>query len=114
MTTVAAPTSAWQPRNLYGLIALALATGAGFLAKSSFDTEQEGAKAELALSDYALSMVTGVSAAVPLALLSIPIGILVDRFSRVRLLLLLAALWTAGTLLTAVARAAQVLIVPRN
>jgi len=113
MTTVAAPTSAWTPRNLYGLIALALATGAGFIAMGSFGTVQEGAKAELALSDYALSMVTGVSAAVPLALLSIPIGILVDRFSRVRLLILLAALWTAGTLLTAVARDAQILFVAR-
>jgi len=105
--------SAWTPRNLYGLVTLALATGAGFIAMGSFGTVQEGAKAELALSDYALSMVTGVSAAVPLALLSIPIGILVDRFSRVRLLVLLAALWTAGTLLTALARDAQILFVAR-
>jgi len=105
--------SAWTPRNLYGLIALALATGAGFIAMGSFGTVQEGAKAELVLSDYAVSVVTGVSAAVPLALLSIPIGMLVDRFSRVRLLILLAALWTAGTLLTALAGEAQMLFVAR-
>lgn len=105
--------SAWTPRNIYGLVALALATGAGFIAMGSFGTVQEGAKAELGLSDYAVSVVTGVSAAVPLALLSIPIGILVDRFARVRLLILLAALWTAGTLLTALASDAQILFVAR-
>jgi len=105
--------SAWTPRNLYGLVALSLATGAGFIAMGSFGTVQEGAKAELMLSDYATSMVTGVSAAVPLALLSIPIGILGDRFARVRLLILLAVLWTAGTLLTALASDAQMLCVAR-
>jgi MFS family permease len=105
--------SAWTLRNIYGLVALALATGAGFIAMGSFGTVQEGAKAELGLSDYAVSVVTGVSAAVPLALLSIPIGILVDRFARVRLLILLAALWTAGTLLTALASDAQILFVAR-
>jgi MFS family permease len=105
--------SAWTPRNLYGLVALSLATGAGFIAMGSFGTVQEGAKAELGLSDYAVSVVTGVSAAVPLALLSIPIGILVDRFARVRLLILLAALWTAGTVLTALVSDAQILFVAR-
>ena len=105
--------SAWTPRNLFGLVALALAIGAGFIAMGSFATVQEGAKAELALSDYALSVVTGVAAAVPLALLSIPIGLLVDRFARVRLLILLAMLWTAGTLLTALASDAQMLFVAR-
>ena len=51
--------SAWSPRNLYGLVALALAVGAGFIAMGSFATVQEAAKAEMTLSDLALSMASG-------------------------------------------------------
>jgi MFS family permease len=69
----------------------------------SFSTVQEGAKAELALSDQSLGLVQGLSAAIPLLLLSIPIGIAVDRSNRIRLLIGLAFAWTLGTALTAVA-----------
>ncbi|WP_447412414.1 hypothetical protein, partial [Clostridium perfringens] len=65
--------------SLLPLLALALAMTLGFTMMGSFGTVQEGAKAELHLSDYTLSLIQGVSAALPLALFSIPIGILVDR-----------------------------------
>lgn len=94
-----------------GILALGLA--AGFAAMGSFGTVQEGAKAELALSDYTLGLVQGIAVAVPLALFSVPIGILVDRANRVRLFFALAALWTAGTLLTAYAPNSAVLFVAR-
>ncbi len=100
-------------RSLPALLILALSCMLGFAVMGSFSTVQEAAKAELALSDYELSLVTGVSAAVPLLLLSIPIGIAVDRFHRVRILIALALVWTAGTLLTALAGSATILFAAR-
>lgn len=116
MATIPAPalphdTSATRP--MLALLALALAMAIGFTVMTSFATVQEAAKAELALSDYSLSLIQGLSAAIPLALFSIPIGILVDRTNRVRLMMLLAALWTLGTLLTAFAGSGPMLFAAR-
>lgn len=110
MTGAAEPRFA---RALPALLVLALSCTLSFALLGSFATVQEAAKAELRLSDYALSMVTGVSAAIPLLLLSIPIGIAVDRFHRVRILLALALVWTAGTALTALAGGFWLLFVAR-
>lgn len=100
--------AAWVALSL-----LALAMAAGFGAMGSFSTVQESAKAELNLSDYALGLIQGVGAAVPLVLFSIPIGFLVDRYNRVRLLLSLGVIWTVGTLVTALAPGAALLFVGR-
>jgi MFS family permease len=97
---VAAPRFA---STLWPLLLLALLMMIGFTAMGSFGTVQESAKAELKLSDNVLGMIQGLGAAVPLVLFSIPIGILVDRFNRVRLMLALAGIWTIGTALTAIA-----------
>lgn len=108
-----APPAPTMGRVAWPLGVLALGMTAGFAAMSSFGTVQEAAKAELAMSDYTLGLVQGVAAAVPLALFSVPIGILVDRWNRVRLLAMLAALWTLGTLLTAYAASVPVLFAAR-
>jgi MFS family permease len=117
MASVALPpaassTTAFRSR-LAPLLILAVAMAAGFTMMGSFSMVQEGAKAEMGLSDYALGLVQGVSAAVPLVLFSIPIGILVDRRNRVRLLIVLSLIWTAGTLLTAFAQSVPVLFAAR-
>ena len=100
-------------RSLAPLLLLALAMATGFMAMGSFAMVQEGAKAELGLSDYSLGIIQGVGAAVPLVLFSIPLGLMVDRFNRVRLLVALAAVWTAGTLLTAFAGGVTSLFIAR-
>lgn len=100
-------------RALWPLLLLALLMMIGFAVLGSFGPVQENAKAELGLSDNLLGMVQGLGAAVPLVLFSIPIGILVDRFNRVRLVLVLAIVWTAGTALTAVAPNVATLFVAR-
>lgn len=82
------------------LLILALAMASGFTMMTSFSTVQEAAKAEMGLTDTVLSLIQGVSAAVPLVLFSIPIGILVDRSNRLRLMTFLALVWTVGTGLT--------------
>lgn len=100
-------------RSLVPLLILALAMVTGFMVMGSFGTVQEGAKAELGLSDYSLGIIQGVGAAIPLVLFSVPIGILVDRTRRTRLLVGLAVVWTAGTLLTAVAGSMATLFIAR-
>lgn len=92
-----------SPATFARLLLLALVTTMAFTALGSFGTIQESAKAELDLTDDALALIQGLGAAVPMVLFSIPVGILVDRRNRVRLTILLALLWTAGTLLTAFA-----------
>lgn len=111
MTSAAAPPP--FARALGPLLLLALVMAIGFTAMQSFGVVQEGAKVELKLSDQVLGMIQGLGAAVPLVLFSIPIGILVDRYNRVRLMVALAMLWTAGTLLTALAPDIGVLIAAR-
>lgn len=105
-----APTLA---RSIAAVLALALAMAIGFTMMGSFSMAQEAAKAEMGLSDMVLGAIQGVSAAVPLVLFSIPIGVLVDRANRVRLLIALAAVWTAGTLLTALADSVWMLFAAR-
>lgn len=100
-------------RSLLPLIALSLAMAAGFTMMNSFSIVQESAKAELGLSDKILGLIQGVSAAVPLVLLSIPIGIVVDRYNRVRLTIFFALIWTLGTLLTAFAGGTAMLFAAR-
>ena len=91
----AAPGHASSPepslvQSIYPITAISLAIAAGFTAMMSFGTVQEAAKVEMGLSDAVLGLIQGVSAAVPLVLFSIPIGILVDRANRIRLFIALA------------------------
>lgn len=100
-------------RALVPLLLLALTMAVGFTAMQSFGVVQEGAKVELGLSDKVLGAIQGLGAAVPLVIFSIPIGILVDRYHRVRLMAALAGVWTVGTLLTALAPNVPVLVAAR-
>ncbi len=100
-------------RAVPGLLMLGLAMAVGFAQMGSFSTVQEGAKAELHLSDVTLGLIQGGSAAIPLVLFSIPIGILVDRWNRMRLLLLFSAVAVCGSLLTAIAANVPTLFVAR-
>lgn len=100
-------------QSLVPLLALSLAMAAGFTMMNSFSIVQESAKAELGLSDKMLGLIQGVSAALPLVLLSIPIGILVDRFNRMRLTTFFALIWTLGTAMTAMADSVVTLFAAR-
>lgn len=72
--------------------------------RTVFSPVQDAVKAELHLSDLQLSFVQGLAVALPVALLSLPIGRITDRGNRVRLLIVLATLWTLGTFATAFAQ----------
>lgn len=62
---------------------------------------QEAVKADLGLNDFQLAMVIGSATAIPAAILSLPIAWLVDHYTRVRLLIILASFWAVGTIGTA-------------
>jgi MFS family permease len=93
------------------LLAVAMATGNVML--GVFSAVQEQAKAELGFSDFQMSLLNGLAVSIPLAALAIPIGLLVDRGTRVRMLLWTAIAWTVGTLLTAFAYSMPLLFVAR-
>lgn len=95
------------------IVLLALAMASGNVMLGVFSALQEGAKAELLLSDGQLGLLQGLAVSIPLALLSIPIGLAVDRWHRVRLLFIMSTVWTVGTLLTVVARDMTLLFVAR-
>lgn len=99
--------------SLGSLLLISLAMLVGFTMMQSFGIMAESAKAELGLSDNALAAVQGVSAAIPLLVFSIPIGIWVDRWNRVFILVLMALGWTLGTFLTAIASSTGLLFLAR-
>lgn len=100
-------------RSLASLLLLALALAVGFCMMQSFGIMAESAKRDIGLSDTTLAIVQGVGNAVPLVLFSVPVGILVDRTRRIRLLIVMALTWTLGTFATAMAPDAEMLFVSR-
>jgi MFS family permease len=99
--------------SIFQLLLISLAILVGFTMLQSFGIMAESAKAELHLSDTALAIVQGVSAAIPLVIFSIPIGIWVDRWNRVAILILMAIGWTLGTIVTAIAPTTPILFAGR-
>ena len=83
---------------------LATTIASAFAMRTVFSPVQDAAKAALHLSDLQMSFVQGLAVAIPVALLSLPIGRFTDRGNRVVLLMVLAALWTIGTFGTAFAQ----------
>ena len=118
MELVAHPVVTDEPtpalRNSLGsLLLVSLAMLVGFTMLQSFGIMAESAKSEMGLSDSELAIVQGVSAAIPLVLFSIPIGIWVDRWNRVAILIIMAIGWTLGTVITAAASTTTILFFGR-
>jgi MFS family permease len=83
--------TAWRAVMLISLIVLI----AGVV-RLAFSPLQEAAKAELGLSDYQISLIQGIAAALPMAIIAIPLGWLTDHSKRTRIMLVLALCWTVG------------------
>ncbi|HET8880705.1 MAG TPA: MFS transporter [Solimonas sp.] len=96
------------------LLVLGSAIVCGTATQGVFGPLQEAAKADLHLSDFQISLVQGLAASLPVAILSIPLGRMTDRGNRVRILLAMALAWTLGTLLTAFAHNFTVLFFART
>ncbi|WP_296945011.1 MFS transporter [uncultured Massilia sp.] len=85
-----------------GLVMLALFTGTA--ARYVLSPIQELVKADLGLGDNQVALLQGLALALPTALISLPMGRLVDRTRRNRLLAWLALLCAAGSVLGALAQ----------
>lgn len=109
-TPSAAPDGA-ACRAAIALITLAVFTGTA--ARYVLSPLQELVRADLGLSDPQVALLQGLAIALPAVLVSIPVGRLVDRADRSRLLLLLAGVCAAGSLLTACAQGFATLFVAR-
>src|ERR1700743_2673301 len=75
---------------------------AGF-ARTMISPLQEAIRVSMALSDNQMALLQGPVIGVPVALTAIPLGLLIDRHSRSRLLMTFASLSLVGSLLTAFA-----------
>ncbi|RZJ46075.1 MAG: MFS transporter [Brevundimonas sp.] len=95
------------------LTILALSIGAGCAVQAAFGPVQEFARADLNMTDLQMGLVQGMATAIPAALLSIPIGWMADHSNRVRMMLVLAVLWSVGAAASAFAPSFELLFAAR-
>jgi MFS family permease len=88
--------TAWGVIWLLTLTILASGTVGGL-----FSPLQEAAKLDLGLTDIQIGLVQGLAVGLPIAILSLPLAYMVDHGKRTRLLIILAVVWSAGTIATA-------------
>lgn len=101
-------------RTLWGaILVLAVAVTAGATMRTVFSPLQEAAKLSMGLTDIQIGLIQGAAVAVPMALIALPLGWLADHSNRVRILLALSVIWTAGMALTAFAQDFNLLFVAR-
>jgi MFS family permease len=92
---------------------LTLAALAGSYARITLGPLQETMRVALGLSDNHMAILQGPALALPMVAAAIPLGLIIDRYSRVRLLVVLAAFNLAGSVLTATAPNFTILIMAR-
>lgn len=100
--------TAWRAVLLLSLIVMAAGT-----VRLAFSPMQEAVKADLGLSDYQISLIQGIAAALPMALVAIPLGWLTDHSKRTRLMLGLGLVWTVGMIWTAFATTFETMFAAR-
>ena len=106
----AVPTfSAGMPR----LLLLAVVVAGGAYSRVALSPLQEAMSAAISLSDNQVALLQGPVMAIPLMIASIPLGRIIDGFSRVRLMAVLAALSLVGSLITGIASSFAVLSAAR-
>jgi len=76
---------------------LALGGMAGLFSRTALGPLQETLAVDLGLGDAEVALLQGPALAIPLVLLAIPLGLLIDRTARARLLLIALVLNVAGT-----------------
>jgi predicted MFS family arabinose efflux permease len=95
------------------LLLLALSAWGVNYARFSLGPLQEAMRINLSLSDNQMAWLQGPALAVPMALVAIPMGLLIDRFPRTRLFLLFATLSLVANVLAALASTTALLFAAR-
>lgn len=90
-------------QRLFQLFLLTLAVSTASYARTTVGPLQEAIKASLGLSDNQIAVLQGIAMALPIALASVPLGLLADRASRARMLVFFLCLGVAACLTTALA-----------
>src|SRR5580698_3904175 len=80
---------------------IAVIVGTSFFCRMTLSSLQEPLRVGMNLSDNQVALVQGAAMALPAVVGAVPIGLLVDRINRVRLLTLFALLNLVGTVSTA-------------
>jgi MFS family permease len=100
--------TAWR-----AVLMLSLVVMSAGVVRLAFSPLQEAAKAELNLSDYQISLIQGIAAALPMAVIAIPLGWLTDHSKRTRLMMFLGLMWTIGMIGTAFASSFETMFTAR-
>ncbi len=96
------------------LCLLAIVAAGATYARSEVGPLQESVRISLSLTDNQMALLQGPALALPLFLLSMPLGVLIDRRSRVSLLFSFVFLSIVGNLLTATTSSFVLLFVVRG
>jgi MFS family permease len=99
--------------RLVQLLLLAAATWVAMYSRSALGPLQETIRASLSLSDNQMALLQGAAMALPMALGSIPLGLLADQVSRARMLSFFVCLSCASCVFSAVASEFSLLFIAR-
>lgn len=92
---------------------LAVVTVAAAYGRTALGPLQETMRTALALTDNQMALLQGPAMALPVVIAGVPLGLLIDRYSRVRLLIIFAVFSVVGSLLTAYATDFALLLLAR-
>jgi MFS family permease len=95
------------------LVLLAVAASAGAFARTALGPLQESMRGALSLTDNQIAVLQGPALALPVVLAAVPLGMLIDRRSRARLLCAFAICDVVGSWGTALAPNFTVLLIVR-
>jgi len=90
-------------RRGFQLLLLTMAAAAANYAQTALSPLQEAVKIASGLSDNQMALLQGPALALPLAAAAIPVGLLIDRYSRARLIIVFALFDLLGSAATAMA-----------
>jgi predicted MFS family arabinose efflux permease len=109
----APPVAAAPGNHLLQLFLLAASLCAGSSLRNLFSPLQETIRLDLGLSDVQIGFIQGIAMSIPITLLSLPFGWLIDRGNRARLLCGLSLCWVGGTFVAAFSHGFALLFLSR-
>lgn len=109
--SAAAPTLR-RSRGLQLLLLLA-ASAAPLFGRAMLNPVQEAMRVTLGWTDNRMAMLQGPALALPMIIASVPVGLIVDRYSRTRLLVVLSVITVISSLLTAATSSFAVMFAAR-
>ncbi|WP_157889192.1 spinster family MFS transporter [Herminiimonas arsenitoxidans] len=98
VTEDAVPAKSW-----YALSILTMIYSCHFLDRTMISIIVEPVRAEFHLHDSQIGLLTGLAYGATFAIAGIPIGLLIDRVNRIKLLAILVTIWSGMTILSGIA-----------